>query len=282
MMMRALRTGLTTFNGIMKYTIAILIAIVTLLPFYVMIYVAVNDPAIPLINGVFRMPTFTFENISTAWIRADLGRALINSSIITAGGLAIIVFFGASAGYVFARYPNKFNKFWFTVFLSCMMVPSIINTVPLYTIMRSIGGINQLWSMILLKSATRMPFCIFLYHAFVRSMTKEIEEAAIIDGCTPFGAFWRISFPIIKPVTSTVIITSSLTFWNNYSQAIFFLQNRRSYTLPLAIASFYKEAGADWNLVCASALLAVIPIVVMFLSLQKHFIKGFAAGAVKG
>ena len=127
-----------------------------------------------------------------------------------------------------------------------------------------------------------MPFCIFLYHAFVRSMTREIEEAAIIDGCTPFGAFWRISFPIMKPVTSTVIITSSLTFWNNYSQAIFFLQNRRSYTLPLAIASFYKEAGADWNLVSASALLAVIPIIALFLSLQKYFIKGFAAGAVKG
>ena len=280
--MKIWQKGLAGAREALKYTVALLIAVVTLLPFYVMVYVALNDPAIPLIHGVFRLPSLTLENVITAWNQANLGRALINSSLITLGGLCIVVLFGASAGYVFARYPNKFNRFWFAVFLSCMMVPAIINTVPLYTIMRAIGGVNQLWSMILLKSATRMPFCIFLYHAFVRSMTREIEEAAIIDGCTPFGAFWRISFPIMKPVTSTVIITSSLTFWNNYSQAIFFLQNRRSYTLPLAIASFYKEAGADWNLVSASALLAVIPIIALFLSLQKYFIKGFAAGAVKG
>jgi raffinose/stachyose/melibiose transport system permease protein len=86
----------------------------------------------------------------------------------------------------------------------------------------------------------------------------------------------------MKPVTSTVIITSSITFWNNYSQAIFFLPNKRSYTLPLAISSYYTETGADWNLVAAAALLGVIPIVTLFLCLQKYFIKGFAAGAVKG
>jgi raffinose/stachyose/melibiose transport system permease protein len=265
-----------------KYVLSLLIAAAVLLPFYVMVYVAINDPSIPLLNGVFRPPTFTWQNIITAWIKGQLGRAMMNSIIITVCGLVIVVLFSAQAGYVIARYPNRFHRFWFTVFLCCMMVPAIVNTVPLYILMRNIGGINKLWSMVLLTSATRMPFCIFLYTSFVQAMTREIEEAAIIDGCTPFSAFWRISFPIMKPVTSTVIITSSLTFWNNYSQAVFFLTNKRSHTLPLAISSYYTESGANWNLVSAAALLGVIPIVTLFLCLQKYFIKGFAAGAVKG
>jgi raffinose/stachyose/melibiose transport system permease protein len=270
------------FDGFLKYITAAFIVAVVLLPFYVMIYVAVNDPSIPLLNGVFRYPTFTWQNIITAWTKGQLGRAMMNSVIITISGLIVVVLFSASAGYVIARYPNRFHRFWFATFLCCMMVPAIVNTVPLYILMRNIGGINKLWSMILLKSATRMPFCIFLYASFVQAMTREIEEAAIIDGCTPFSAFWRITFHIMKPVTSTVIITSSLTFWNNYSQAVFFLTNRRSYTLPLAISSYYTETGANWNLVAAAAFLAVIPIVTLFLCLQKYFIKGFAAGAVKG
>ena len=148
--MKIWQKGLAGAREALKYTVALLIAVVTLLPFYVMVYVALNDPAIPLIHGVFRLPSLTLENVITAWNQANLGRALINSSLITLGGLCIVVLFGASAGYVFARYPNKFNRFWFAVFLSCMMVPAIINTVPLYTIMRAIGGVNQLWSMILL------------------------------------------------------------------------------------------------------------------------------------
>ena len=136
--------------------------------------------------------------------------------------------------------------------------------------------------MILLLGCNRLPFCIILFEAFIQSSSREIEEAAVIDGCTPFSAFWRVTFPIMKPVTSTVIITSSVGFWNNYNQAVFFLQKKDVRTIPLAIASFYTEFGADWNLVAAASLIGVIPIIIVFLCLQKYFIKGLAAGAVKG
>ena len=268
--------------GALKYVTASLIALVMLLPFYVLCYVALNDPSVPLSQGVFRPLTPTLQNIVTAWQRADFGRAIWNTAVITVGGLVVVVTFSASAGFSIARYQTRFNRFWQTTFLCCMMVPAIINTVPLYTIMRAIGGINQLWSMILLLSATRLPFCIFLYTSFVQAMSRDIEEAAIIDGCTPFMAFWRISFPIMKPVTSTVIITSAIVFWNNYNQAVFFLQTKKAYTIPLSIGLFYREYGADWNLVAAAALISIIPMLALFLSLQKYFMKGFAAGALKG
>jgi raffinose/stachyose/melibiose transport system permease protein len=246
------------------------------------VFVAINHPARPLSLGVFSLPQFTLDNIVNAWNSSNLERAILNTATITCFGLLIVVLAGASAAYVIARYPTRFNRFWFYVFLCCMMVPGIINTVPLYSMMRSIGGINKLWALILLLSCNRLPFCIFLFHAFVKSISRDMEEAAIIDGCSPFSAFWLITFPIMKPVTSTVIITSSVGFWNNYNQAVFFLQKRNVYTIPLAIASFYTEFSAQWNLVAAAALIGIIPIIIIFLSLQKYFIKGLAAGAVKG
>ena len=260
----------------------LLIVLIAILPFYVLVFVAFNHHSRPLSLGVFAPPVFTLENMVNAWNKSTLGRSILNTAMITAGGLFIVVFFGGSAAYVIARYPNRFNQFWFKLFLSCMMIPGIINTIPLYSIMRSINGINKLWSMILLQSCNRLPFCIFLYHAFIRTMNRNVEEAAIVDGCSPFSAFWRIAFPIMKPVTATVIITSSVGFWNNYNQAVFFLQKKNVYTIPLAISSFYTEFGAEWNLVAAAALIGVLPIICVFLALQKYFIKGLAAGAVKG
>lgn len=272
-------------NGIRlfpRYLAMVFVVLVALLPFYVLIFVAFNHPSRPLSLGVFSVPKFTFENLIRAWNSSNLGRAIINTAIITVGGLLIVVFGGGSAAYVISRYPNKFNQFWFRLFLCCMMVPGIINTIPLYSIMKSINGINKLWSMILIQSCNRLPYCIFLYHAFLSSMNRQVEEAAIVDGCTPFSTFWKITFPIMKPVTATVIITSSVGFWNNYNQAVFFLQKKSVYTIPLAISGFYTEFGAEWNLVAAAALIGILPIVVLFLALQKYFIKGLAAGAVKG
>ena len=266
----------------LQYLLMSLIALIAFLPFYVMVFVALNDASRPLSEGVFSAPQLTLENLREAWMRSDLGNAILNSAVITGGGIVIVVLFGAMAGYVIARYPTKFNRFWFAVFLGCMMVPGIINTVPLYMLMQKIHGINQLWSMTLLLSCNRLPFCIFLYASFIRATGRDIEEAAIIDGCTPFSAFWRVTFHIIKPVTSTVIITSSVGFWNNYNQTVFFLQKKSSHTIPLAVSSFYTEFSAEWNLVAAAALIGVIPIVIVFLCLQKYFIKGLAAGAVKG
>ena len=276
------KTALEKFTLALRYFAMALISLIALLPFYVLTFVAFNHKSRPLSAGVFSLPDFTFDNITEAWRAGGLDVAITNSFIITVCGLLIVVLFGASAGYAIARRPTKFHRFWFILFLCCMMVPGIINTIPLYRIMQSINGINQLWSMILLLTANRLPFCIFLYTSFVQAMSPDIEQAAIIDGCTPFSAFWRITFPLLMPVNSTVIITSCIGFWNNYNQAVFFLQRRKVYTIPLAIATFYREFTTEWNYVAAAAFMGALPVIVVFLCLQKYFIKGLADGAVKG
>lgn len=260
----------------------VILAFVMLFPFYVLCYVAINNRSNPLSRGVFVLPDITGENFITAWQRGNLGGAAWNSFLITVGSLILIVLLGASAGYTIARYPNKMNKTIFTIFLCCMMVPGIINTVPLYNIMRRIHGINTHWAMILLLAANRLPYCVFLYKQFVETMSRDLEEAATLDGCSKFRAYWKVTFPLMKPVTSTVVIISSVNFWNNYSQAVFFLQEKKMYTLPLAMKQFVLENTKNWNGISSAAIISAVPMVILFLCLQKYFIKGLSAGAVKG
>lgn len=266
---------------ILRYVAMIILCVIVIIPFYVLLFVAFNAPSRPLSMGVFSMPVFALDNIAQAWSRSNLGQAMINSAYITVVASLIVVVLGATAGYAFARFPNRFNRFWFNLFLMCMMIPGIINTVPMYSIMQKINGNNNLFTVAVLLGALRLPFCIFLYTSFIQSTGRDVEEAAVIDGCNPFTAFWRITIHILKPITATVIITSSVGFWNNYSQVVFFLTKNERQTIPLAMRYFFGEFSAEWNLVAAAALIGVIPVVVMFLSLQKYFIKGLASGAIK-
>jgi len=260
-----------------------LITFIAIIPFYVLVFFSLNAPSRVFYEGNILIPDFHFGNFTEAWVSSNIGRAILNSVIITGGSLLLLIILSSSAGYAIARFKSKFNKTVLTVLLACMMIPGIINTVPLYLVMKSIGGINTRLGMILVCTTNALPFSVFLYSSFIRSLSRETEESAIIDGCTWFMAFWRITFHYVKPVTAAVVILNGVSIWNNYAQAVFFLTKREMYTIPIALSIYFQQfAGAKWNLMAAAAVLGVIPVVTVFLLFQKHFIKGITAGALKG
>jgi len=252
--------------------------LLALIPFYFLSVTAMSSPKWRNIL----VPQFYLLNFVNAWNKSHLGRAMINSFILTVCTVSLIVLFASTAGYAFAHVKNTFHKIFSNAFLLSMLVPGIINTVPLYVLMRQIHGINTYWAMILLMTTGALPFATFLYTSFIQAMPREIEEAAYVDGCTKFSAFWKITFPLLEPVTSAVVILNAVGIWNNYSMAVFFLQEQSMQTVPLAISRFAQTYGANWNLMAAAALIGMLPPVVVFLSFQKYFIKGIVAGAVKG
>ncbi|OGO80576.1 MAG: sugar ABC transporter permease [Clostridiales bacterium GWC2_40_7] len=266
-----------------KYFSATLISLLALVPFYVVVLFSLNTPARIFYEGNILLPDFHFHNYLDAWKSSKIGIAMVNSIIIAGGALAVVVFFASSAGYTIARFKSRFNSIVFSIFLMSMMIPGIINTVPLYILIKSIGGINHLWAMILVCATLALPFSVFLYTGFIKSLSREIEESAIIDGCSWFSAFWRVTFHFLKPVTAAVIIINGLSVWNNYAQAVFFLPNQKAHTIPLALSVFFQQfAGAKWNLLAAAAVTGVFPVVLAFLVFQKSFMKGITAGALKG
>jgi raffinose/stachyose/melibiose transport system permease protein len=266
----------------LRILVIIIITLLALFPFYILSLLAFTPASMNFTKELVLLPKSYFENFGAAWEKAKMGRSIINSLIITLGSVGVIVSFASMAGYAIARVNNKFNRIIFYLMLGCMMIPGIINTVPLYTLMIKIGGINTHWAMILVCAANALPFSVFLFTGFIRGLPINIEEAAIIDGCTKIGSFWRIVFPILKPVTSAVIIINGLNIWNNYAQAIFFLQKQSMRTIPLAISMFYQQYGAKWHLMAAAAMIGLAPAVVIFIIFQKYFIKGITAGSVKG
>lgn len=260
-----------------------IICVACLVPFYVLLVLALNSPGRIFHEGNMFVPDFHFSNFIEAWEESRIGQAMVNSAIITTGTLALTIVLGGLAGYAIARRRTRFNGFVFGLLLSCMMIPGIINTVPLYTLMRRLHAVNTLYGMVLVCSTLALPSAVFIYSTFIASLPRELDEAAVLDGCTGFSAFWRIIFPVMKPATASFVILNGFGIWNNYSQSVFFLQSRSKQNIPQALSVFFQQfGGADWNMMAATATIAIVPVVVVFLVFQRQFISGLASGAVKG
>ncbi|MBI9104410.1 MAG: carbohydrate ABC transporter permease [Spirochaetales bacterium] len=266
---------------ILRGIIVAIVALAAIIPFYALLLIALKSPEGGL-SSIKLLPDFHLINFPAAWKKANMGRSFFNSFVITFGAVGLLVILAGMAGFSIGRVRSKMNRTIMMIFLLCMMIPGIINTVPLYTLLIKLKGINKYWAMITVLAVNAMPFAVFLYSGFIKAMPIEMEESAVIDGCSPFGAFWRITFPLLKPVTASVVILQGLGMWNNFAQAVFFLQSRKMRTIPLAISMFFQQYGADWPLMAAAAVLGLLPAVTAFLVFQKFFIQGITTGAVKG
>ncbi|MER2060245.1 MAG: carbohydrate ABC transporter permease [Niallia sp.] len=262
--------------------VALMLAAFHLIPFYILITTALKERGDFSSKWAFPK-VMNFRNFTEAWEMASLGSALWNTMIITFVSALLLIIFGSLAAYPLARRQTKLNKVVFMFFIAVMVIPPLTALVPLYKLVVDIGMMNTLEIAILNNVASFLPLTIFLYSGFIRStIPKELEEAAKIDGASTLGIFFRIVFPLLKPVTASILIIACVFIWNDYQFAIFFLQAEEVKTITVALAGFFGENANRMNLVAAAAIMAVLPMVVLFLLLQKHFVKGLASGSVKG
>lgn len=262
--------------------IAIFIALFHLIPFYILITTAFKDKTD--FSSKWKFPNYIqWENFSEAWERAHLGTGLANTAIITFFSALLLIIFGSLAAYPLARRKTKLNQFMYMLFISIMVIPPLTALVPLYQLVVDIGMMNTRTVAVLNNVAAYMPLTIFLYVGFIRSsIPAELEEAARIDGASTVGIFFRIIFPLLKPVTASILIISCVYIWNDYQFAIFFLQSEEVKTITVALSGFFGMNTNNLNLVAAASMIAMMPMLVLFLLLQKYFIQGLAAGSVKG
>ncbi len=267
----------------LRILLVALLCVMCLIPFYVLLVLSLNAPSRVFYEGNIFVPTFAWANYAEAWSKSRVGTAMLNSAVITFGTLGMTILLGGMAGYAIARRNTTFNKAVFSLLIGCMMIPGIINTVPLYTLMRQIGAVNTLWGMVMVCATLAMPSAVFIYTTFVRALPRELDEAAEVDGCTGFKAFWQVIFPVLKPATASFVILNGFGVWNNYAQAVFFLQSRDKQNIPQALSVFFQQfGGAKWHLMSATAAIAIVPVVLIFLVFQRQFIQGLTEGAVKG
>lgn len=267
-------------RGIWRLPILLLIFGVYFSPFYILTVISFK-PATDL-SSRWKFPSApTLENFSTAIEQGGVLQALLHSFIIMVVTVLLIVVVGSLAAYPLARNKSKWNKVIKAFVLGIMMVPPLSILVSLYSIVVDMGGVNQYWGIILILLTFELPQAIFLYSNFIASIPTALDEAAALDGCGPIRTFFLIIFPQLKPVTASVVILAGIHCWNDYQFSLYVLQSSEMNTVTLAISSFFSQTTSNLNAASAAALLAILPVVICFLVLQKYFIKGMVDSAVK-
>ena len=273
--------------------IAVLIAAYTLFPF---LLVLINT-ARPN-NNIVANP-ISLEGASFATFRANLSNVINNSNfvfwnafgtsaVITVVSLALLALLGAMAAWVICRNKTKWSTAIYMTFIASMIIPFQVVMLPLISTFRDVGnfiGISMLQSIpgiVFAYLGFGGAMTVFILTGFIKGIPYELEEAAAIDGCSPEGTFFRIIFPLLKPTVTTVTVLNGMWIWNDYLLPSLMLgQNGKVKTLPVAVQAFVGSYVKQWDLILTAALLAIVPMIVIFLIAQKQIINGMVEGAIK-
>ncbi|MBE6046235.1 MAG: carbohydrate ABC transporter permease [Clostridiales bacterium] len=227
---------------------------------------------------------FTLQNFPEAMAKMDFWNVFKNSAIITFSATILTILFSAMASFVIVRNNWKACTLFFALMIASMVIPFQVLMVPLVSVYGGIFGIlGSRITLIFMHVGFSVSMATFMFHGAIHSnIPIELEEAALIDGCSRWQTFWKIVFPLLKPTVATVAIIDAMAFWNDYLLPSLVLTDKEIYTIPIATQAFYGTYSTDIGLVMAALLLAMLPILILYLFLQKHIVAGVTAGAVKG
>ena len=252
-------------------------------PVYMAFLTSLKTPG-EVAESVLALPArLDLSNYAQAMEKSDFGRSLINSCIVTFPSVLLIVLCSSMAGYSIARNARKYRCFRLLdkVFLGSLMIPFQILMIPIYKMYKSLSLMNNLGGIIIILTGTSVAYATYMYVGFVKSIPRELEESAMLDGCGAFRIFFSIIFPLLKPITVTVATLHVLWLWNDFNISIILLQKDEVRTLTVKQYYFFGEHTTNYGMAFAAAIICMIPIIIVFVLGQKHMVEGIASGAVK-
>jgi raffinose/stachyose/melibiose transport system permease protein len=256
----------------------IFVALLFLFPVYVLVTLSFKSTP-EISGGGLGLPSgLETSNYSQAWSVAHLGAALLNSTIITALGLVVLVAVGSTASYYLARKQSRLSYGLYILFLLGIILPFQLALVPLYRMVKDAGLLGSYTSMVIFYTGLQTPFTIFLYTGFLRALPREYGEAALVDGATHWQSFRRVTFPLLRPITGTVIILNAVFIWNDFLTPLIYLGGSPNETIPVVVYQFVGQYVSNWGYIFAAVVLATLPMLLLFLLLQRFVIKGFTSG----
>lgn len=257
-------------------------AVVFLIPIFFALISAFKTNGEIIANPIALPEQFSFDNFRQLFAKADILGALKNTLILTIVSELLIVLIVPMSAYGIARTTNKWLKRCYTYFLAGMMIPFHLYMFSLFREMQAVGIYKTLIGPIVCYISGSVSFGTLLYCSFLNGIPLEIEEAAAIDGCSPFKTFWQVVFPLLGPCTASMVVLNGLGIWNDFLMPYLVLPSGSTKTLTVEIFKFVDQFSTQWNIVFAGTVFAIIPALIVFFSLQKYFVKGITAGATKG
>ncbi|SHO51769.1 carbohydrate ABC transporter permease [Anaerocolumna xylanovorans] len=226
--------------------------------------------------------SFYLNNFVTIVTESNFVSSFLTSLMVVTITTTLTVLVAAMAGYSLAKWKNKVAGFLMTMIMCTLFVPFQVYMVAMIVVVKDLGLTGNLFGLIMVYVALGMPVPIFLCRSYAVGMPKEIEEAAIIDGCSNWSMFFRIVLPLMKPILATVAVLNALWVWGEFLVAFLVYGNAKPMTLPLSQRYFYGTYSNQWNLILTNFLVSSIPVILFYIVMQKHIVKGITAGAVKG
>ncbi|MEU8342939.1 carbohydrate ABC transporter membrane protein 2, CUT1 family [Actinomadura meyerae] len=269
------RYGLRTFG---LELVMIAVAVAFLFPVYALVTLSLKDQRAVAESPLSLPSDPALDNYSAAWTRAELGPALFNSTVITVASLVALIAIGSFAAYFLSRRASRLGYGLYVLFLLGIVLPFQLGMIPLFKLVDGAGLLGSYPAMIIFYTGIQLPFTIFLYTGFIRALPADYAHAALIDGAGHVRAFTRVVFPLLRPITGTVLILNAVFIWNDFFTPLLYLGGSTRETVPVKIFSFVGQYVSDNGLVFAGLVLASLPILAVFLVLQRYVIKGFASG----
>ncbi|MFW8577643.1 carbohydrate ABC transporter permease [Enterococcus entomosocium] len=258
----------------------LLLACLWFYPFFLIVINSFKTKA-EIFQSTLSLPGgLSFENYQEALEKLDFIRSLMNSLLITVGSLILVVFVSSMAAYALSRNTSRLSSVLYFVVAIGLLIPFQGIMIPLISLFGRMNLLNQPGLMIMYLGLA-VSMSTFLYYGALRGIPRSLDEAAIIDGANTFQIYWKVILPLLKPTTVTVIVLNTLWFWNDYLLPSLSINKAGMYTIPLRMFYFFGEFNKQWDLALAALVIVVLPIILLFIALQKHVVKGISDGAVK-
>ena len=272
-----------TPRTVLLYLVIILFCVIVISPLVIVFSSSLRSPdnqTSPLALFI----EFSGASYARAFSNMNYPMELLNSIMTTGGSVLLIVIFSTMAAYPIGRIKTRLARFLYFFFISGLIIPSQMVIVPIAQTLNRLGVPNTRFTPMIMFITCSLPFSVFLFSGFMKGVPVEIEESAFIDGATMGKRFWTVVFPLLQPAIISCVITQGLWIWNDYFYPMVFITKKAQYSLPVGMLQFLgdKENPAQWNVLFAACVLCALPLILVFLALQKQFVNGIAAGAVKG
>lgn len=273
---KQIHTGRVILEAIMLCLCAVF-----LIPFYYLLVNTLKTSEEATTSPMGFPSSLNLSNYVNAFQSMNFFQSFFNTLIITSVSVTLIVILGAMAAYPIARHKSKLTKILFFYFLLGFMIPIQSTMIPLFSLMQNMKLQNTIVGLILMYSSW-CNFAMFMYQGFLSGVPKDLEEAAMIDGCNKWQSFWKVVFPLLKPVTTTIVIFEVMWIWNDFMYPFLFLSSSKTGTLVLEVYKGVGQFTNNWTQMLCTMVIVLIPVLIFYLGMQKNIIAGITSGAVKG
>ena len=266
--------------------ISLLMAVLALIYLYPLILVVINSVKTfsQIMENVIALPSHLhWENFANAFTLMRYPNLFLNTLVVTIMGTGGVVLLASIAGFKLSRTRTRISWLVFLLCVAPMMIPFHSFMIALVKIAKTLHLTNSIWGLGAIYWGLGVPLSLFMYHGFAKTVPTELDDCASIDGARPLRAFFQVIFPLLQPVTVSVIVINAMWMWNDFLLPLLILSGaKKSLTLQLAAYNFFGQYKIEWQNAMAGVLLTIIPAIIFYLALQRHIIKGMVAGAVKG